>query len=105
MKAASNICSSVQYIHSRLSELFSGSQASFGIAFRDTSGYPESRNKLSEEGYWKEIHDLLLVSQKLAETSCWIYLTKRQLKIVKTIRANKKVLFQIFGPSKKMFIS
>jgi hypothetical protein len=40
-------------IHSRLSEQFSKPQAGFGTNFTGTSG----RNKLSEEGYWKEFHN------------------------------------------------
>jgi hypothetical protein len=46
--------SSVQYIHSRLSEQFSGSQVGFGTT---TLWLTESWNKLSEEGYWKEFHN------------------------------------------------
>jgi hypothetical protein len=45
------------YIHSRLSEQFSGLQAGFETTFVDTGGYQKAGNKLSEEGYWKEFHN------------------------------------------------
>ncbi len=46
------------YIHSRLLEQFSGSQAGYRTTFRDTQRrLSESRNKLSEEDYWKEFHN------------------------------------------------
>ncbi len=46
------------YIHSRLSEQCSGSQAGYGTTFRYTQRrLSESQNKLSEESYWKEFHN------------------------------------------------
>jgi hypothetical protein len=42
------------FIHSRLSEPFSGSQAGFGKTFRETGGYQKAENMISEESYWKE---------------------------------------------------
>jgi hypothetical protein len=46
------------YIHSRLSEQFSESQPGFGTTFIGTGGYQKAeKNKLTQEGYWKECHN------------------------------------------------
>jgi hypothetical protein len=37
-----------------------------------------------------------VISQKVAETSFWIFFTKRQVKIVKTISAHQKSIVLIF---------
>ncbi len=48
------------YIHSRLSEQFSGSQAGYGTTFRDTGGYQKAGT--SSLVYWKEFHNWFVIS-------------------------------------------
>jgi hypothetical protein len=60
------------------------------INFYNNLRLSESRNKLPEEGLLEGF------SQKQAETLFWIFFTKRQPKIVKTISAQKTSTFFIF---------
>jgi hypothetical protein len=93
------------YIHSRLPEQFSGSQAGFGTTFRDKGSFQKAGTSSLKRvtGRNFTISDFI----EATETSLWLSFTKRQLKNVKNISAHSKstVRFLIFEPSKKLFIS
>jgi hypothetical protein len=87
------------YIHGRLSEQFSESRAAFGTTFRVTGGF-RTAEKPPEEDYWMDFK-ISKWFKKHAETLFWIFFTKRQPKIVKTVSAHWKVLLWLLGPLKE----
>ncbi len=89
------------YIHGQLSEAFSGSQAAFGTTFRDTNVF-----RKPEQTPWRWLQEgfLQLVSYFIdaSRNYIWIFSTKRQPKIVKTISAHTKSSVLIFVTLKKI---
>jgi hypothetical protein len=81
------------FVHGWLLEQFSGSQAAFGTTFRVTGGYQASCRVL-QEGFSSDFIEK-------AGTLIWTFFTKRQSKIAKHQRANKKIMFYFSGPSNK----
>jgi hypothetical protein len=89
------------YIHSRLSEQFSGSEAAYGTTFRDTGGYQEARTS-SLKRVTRRISQLVSDFKDEGRNFYFDFLHKKQHKIVKTITAHSKSTASIFlGPSKK----
>jgi hypothetical protein len=90
------------FIHSRLSEQFSGSQAAFGISFRVTGGYrkagPSYLKRVTEEGFSQLVKDAIEVSRTFFQD---FFFPKRQPSIVKTISAHTKSAVLILRTFKK----
>jgi hypothetical protein len=90
------------YIHGRLSESFSGSQAAFGTTFRFTGGF------------WKPgTHFLWRVTGKIFTRTKWFHKSKQKFhfgfssqkdnqNLWKPSALFQKVLFWFFGPSKQL---
>ncbi len=92
------------YIHCRLSEQFSESQADFGTTFKGTSGYQKSGTSSLKRVTGRNFP----ISKWFLEASrnfILDFLHKRQLKIVKTISAHSKSTVSKFTTFKKIFIS
>jgi hypothetical protein len=88
------------YIHSRLSEQFSKSQAGFGINFKGTGGYRDQKAGTSS---LKRVTGRIsqFVSDFIEASRNFIldFLHKKTTENVKTISAHsKRVLFRILGP-------
>jgi hypothetical protein len=90
------------FIHSRLSEQFSGSQAAFGISFRVTGGHRKAGSsylkRVTEEGFSLLVRDAIEVSRTFIQD---FFSQKRQPSIVKTISAHTKSAVLILRTFKK----
>ncbi len=85
---------------SRCTTGFNDTGGKFATGINDTSGYRKDKNKLPEEGYWKNFHNY-----RIKEKLYFGFLQKKVIKIVKTISAHTKSTGLIFRTIKKYLLS
>jgi len=93
------------YIHGRLSESFSGSQAVFGTTFRFTGGFWKPGSRFLRRGLLERFSQVVSDFIKANRNFKLGFLRKKTTKIVKTISAHSTSTVLIFWTIKEIFIS